>query len=253
MAGDAQEAGLGRLLPRRATPTASTSSEENKRLGDILGAALARQEVTACEAPAGRSRSRRASLALGALILVGLLLPADRRRLRAGRPRRGAAHRRRRHARPRASSCCARRSPAASAASTRRPRSHLPMDWPCVRLGLRRHHRLRPADRARSASSSPRRSSSSLVARGFGSRRWLLERGRRAWCSPSIVFAIFNYGLGLTLPPGVLEAAASLMDVWAQLLQGFQVALTDAEPDVVPGGLHARHRGGRAARAWARR
>ena len=43
-----------------------------------------------------------------------------------------------------------------------------------------------------------------LVARSFGSRRWVLNiavglRPRR------LVFAIFNYGLGLTLPAGVLS------------------------------------------------
>ena len=42
-----------------------------------------------------------------------------------------------------------------------------------------------------------------LVARGFGSRRWLLNAIVSALLA-SAVFALFNYGLGLTLPAGVL-------------------------------------------------
>jgi putative tricarboxylic transport membrane protein len=42
-----------------------------------------------------------------------------------------------------------------------------------------------------------------LVARGFGSRRWLLNAVASALLA-SGVFALFNYGLGLTLPAGVL-------------------------------------------------
>ena len=42
-----------------------------------------------------------------------------------------------------------------------------------------------------------------LVARGFGSRRWLLNLVVAALLAIGI-FALFNYGLGLTLPAGVL-------------------------------------------------
>jgi putative tricarboxylic transport membrane protein len=44
-----------------------------------------------------------------------------------------------------------------------------------------------------------------FVARGFYSRRWLLNAGVGVLLAV-IVFAIFNYGLGLTLPAGVLKA-----------------------------------------------
>jgi putative tricarboxylic transport membrane protein len=44
-----------------------------------------------------------------------------------------------------------------------------------------------------------------LVACGFGSRRWLLNAVIGAVLA-AIVFAIFNYGLGLTLPAGILKA-----------------------------------------------
>lgn len=44
-----------------------------------------------------------------------------------------------------------------------------------------------------------------LVARGFGSRRWLLNAVTGAVLA-LVIFAIFNYGLGLTLPSGVLKA-----------------------------------------------
>jgi putative tricarboxylic transport membrane protein len=43
-----------------------------------------------------------------------------------------------------------------------------------------------------------------LVARSFGSRRWLLN-AIVGLLLAAFVFAIFNYGLGLTLPPGVLK------------------------------------------------
>ena len=42
-----------------------------------------------------------------------------------------------------------------------------------------------------------------LVARGFNSRRWMLNVVTGVILA-AIVFAIFNYGLGLTLPAGVL-------------------------------------------------
>ena len=42
------------------------------------------------------------------------------------------------------------------------------------------------------------------VARAFGSRRWLLNVIVAALLA-AVVFAIFNYGLGLTLPPGILR------------------------------------------------
>jgi putative tricarboxylic transport membrane protein len=42
-----------------------------------------------------------------------------------------------------------------------------------------------------------------LVARGFNSRRWLLN-AVTGLVLAIVVFAIFNYGLGLTLPAGVL-------------------------------------------------
>jgi putative tricarboxylic transport membrane protein len=42
-----------------------------------------------------------------------------------------------------------------------------------------------------------------LVARGFNSRRWLMN-AIIGLVLAVIVFAIFNYGLGLTLPAGVL-------------------------------------------------
>lgn len=43
-----------------------------------------------------------------------------------------------------------------------------------------------------------------LVARGFSSRRWLLNVATGAILA-AVVFAIFNYGLGLTLPAGILK------------------------------------------------
>ena len=42
-----------------------------------------------------------------------------------------------------------------------------------------------------------------VVARGFASRRWLLN-AVSGLILAVVVFAIFNYGLGLTLPRGVL-------------------------------------------------
>jgi putative tricarboxylic transport membrane protein len=42
-----------------------------------------------------------------------------------------------------------------------------------------------------------------LVARGFNSRRWLLN-AVTGLVLAIVVFAIFNYGLGLTLPAGVI-------------------------------------------------
>ncbi len=44
-----------------------------------------------------------------------------------------------------------------------------------------------------------------LVARGFDSRRWLMNVAVGAVLA-AIIFALFNYGLGLTLPPGPLKA-----------------------------------------------
>jgi putative tricarboxylic transport membrane protein len=44
-----------------------------------------------------------------------------------------------------------------------------------------------------------------MVARGFNSRRWLVNTVTGVVLA-AIVFAIFNYGLGLTLPAGVLKA-----------------------------------------------
>jgi putative tricarboxylic transport membrane protein len=43
-----------------------------------------------------------------------------------------------------------------------------------------------------------------LVARGFSSRRWLLNAAVGLVLA-AIAFAIFNYGLGLTLPAGILK------------------------------------------------
>ena len=43
-----------------------------------------------------------------------------------------------------------------------------------------------------------------LVARGFGSRRWLLNVATGVVLA-AFVYAVFNYGLGLTLPAGVLK------------------------------------------------
>jgi putative tricarboxylic transport membrane protein len=43
-----------------------------------------------------------------------------------------------------------------------------------------------------------------LVARGFGSRRWLLNAAVGLVLALA-VYAIFNYGLGLTLPAGILK------------------------------------------------
>ena len=43
-----------------------------------------------------------------------------------------------------------------------------------------------------------------MVARGFNSRRWLLNVATGVVLA-IIVFAIFNYGLGLTLPAGILK------------------------------------------------
>ena len=44
-----------------------------------------------------------------------------------------------------------------------------------------------------------------LVARGFNSRRWLLNV-ITGLVLGAAVFAMFNYGLGLTLPAGILKA-----------------------------------------------
>jgi len=43
-----------------------------------------------------------------------------------------------------------------------------------------------------------------LVARGFGSRRWLLNAVTGVVLAIA-VYAVFNYGLGLTLPAGILK------------------------------------------------
>ena len=43
-----------------------------------------------------------------------------------------------------------------------------------------------------------------LVARGFSSRRWLLNAVTGAVLA-AVVYAVFNYGLGLTLPAGILK------------------------------------------------
>ena len=43
-----------------------------------------------------------------------------------------------------------------------------------------------------------------LVARGFSSRRWLLNVMTGVVLA-AVVYAVFNYGLGLTLPAGVLK------------------------------------------------
>lgn len=43
------------------------------------------------------------------------------------------------------------------------------------------------------------------VARGFGSRRWALN-GIVGLLLAAFIFAVFNYGLGLTLPAGALKA-----------------------------------------------
>ena len=46
-----------------------------------------------------------------------------------------------------------------------------------------------------------------MVARGFASRRWALNAATGLVLAVA-VFAIFNYGLGLTLPAGVLKFPA---------------------------------------------
>ena len=43
-----------------------------------------------------------------------------------------------------------------------------------------------------------------MVARSFNSRRWLLNTAV-GLALAVLIFALFNYGLGLTLPPGVLK------------------------------------------------
>ena len=43
-----------------------------------------------------------------------------------------------------------------------------------------------------------------MVARSFGNRRWVLNIVVGVLLA-AFVFAIFNYGLGLTLPPGILK------------------------------------------------
>ena len=43
-----------------------------------------------------------------------------------------------------------------------------------------------------------------LVARGFASRRWALNAGSGAVLA-AIIYAVFTYGLGLTLPAGMLK------------------------------------------------
>ena len=43
-----------------------------------------------------------------------------------------------------------------------------------------------------------------MVARSFGSRRWLLNVVVGLVLA-SFIFAVFNYGLGLMLPPGILK------------------------------------------------
>jgi putative tricarboxylic transport membrane protein len=44
-----------------------------------------------------------------------------------------------------------------------------------------------------------------MVARGFNSRRWLMN-AITGLVLASVVFALFNYGLGLSLPAGALKA-----------------------------------------------
>jgi putative tricarboxylic transport membrane protein len=46
-----------------------------------------------------------------------------------------------------------------------------------------------------------------MVARGFTSRRWLLNTFSGVVLAAA-VYAIFNYGLGLTLPAGILKGIA---------------------------------------------
>ena len=43
-----------------------------------------------------------------------------------------------------------------------------------------------------------------MVARGFNSRRWLLNTVTGLILA-IVIYLIFNYGLGLTLPPGILR------------------------------------------------
>lgn len=43
-----------------------------------------------------------------------------------------------------------------------------------------------------------------MVARGFNSRRWALNT-LTGLILAAFVYAVFNYGLGLTLPPGILK------------------------------------------------
>ena len=43
-----------------------------------------------------------------------------------------------------------------------------------------------------------------MVARGFNSRRWLLNTVTGLVLA-IVIYLIFNYGLGLTLPPGILR------------------------------------------------
>lgn len=42
------------------------------------------------------------------------------------------------------------------------------------------------------------------MARGFASRRWFLN-ALVGFAVSAFIFAVFNYGLGLQLPPGVLR------------------------------------------------
>jgi putative tricarboxylic transport membrane protein len=81
---------------------------------------------------------------------------------------------------------------------------HLPMDWPAfgwVTGGIFAYGlAVEPAGFVIASTAL-----FVLVARGFNSRRWLLNTIVGVVLAVAI-FAIFTYGLGLTLPAGVLKA-----------------------------------------------
>ena len=93
-----------------------------------------------------------------------------------------------------------------------------------------------------------------LVARGFGStalvRDIVIGAGAR-----HLVYLVFTCGSGATLPAGLLplRSEIGLHGSPARTARGIRGRAHAAQPDVGLRGRHARHGGGRAARAWVRR
>ena len=69
------------------------------------------------------------------------------------------------------------------------------------------------------------------MARGFASRRWLLN-AVVGLAVAAFIFAVFNYGLGLQLPAGVLQRNPSLNGHLGAPPRGLRGRADAAEPDV---------------------